>query len=255
MRQRLQQQRMTDTNETIRLLLIDDEASIREPLGEYLADQGFVVAAAENAAVARNLISVAKPHLAICDIMMPGEDGLSLTRHLRDTMGLPVILLTARAEETERIIGLEIGADDYVVKPFSPRELVARIRAVLRRVQSATPVTGDGGDIYSFGDYRLVEAERALHRGGDVTELSAGEFLLLLAMVRHPRQVMSRDRLLDLVRGRDADIFDRSIDNLISRLRRKLGDDPREPTWIRTVWGGGYSFAGEVRRTSTGSTP
>jgi two-component system, OmpR family, response regulator len=244
----LRQQPMPDPQNLVRLLLVDDEVSIREPLAEYLASQGFVVTAAENAAIARDLLSVADPHLVICDIMMPGEDGLSLTRHLRETLGLPVILLTARAEETERIIGLEIGADDYVVKPFSPRELVARIRAVLRRAQSTPSGAAGEGEVYHFGDYRLVEAERALHSGDVVTELSAGEFQLLLALVRHPRQVMSRDRLLDLVRGRDADIFDRSIDNLISRLRRKLGDDPREPTWIRTVWGGGYSFAGDVRR-------
>jgi two-component system, OmpR family, response regulator len=239
---------MTEAAEPVRLLLIDDEASIREPLAEYLTEQGFAVTAAADAAAARAAMDNARPHLAICDIMMPGEDGLSLTRHLRESVGLPVILLTAKAEETERIIGLEIGADDYVVKPFSPRELVARIRAVLRRAKSpAAPVSGDSA-VYHFGDLKLVEAERALHCGDAVTELSAGEFQLLLVLVRHPRQVMSRDRLLDLVRGRDADIFDRSIDNLISRLRRKLGDDPREPTWIRTVWGGGYSFAGDVRR-------
>jgi two-component system, OmpR family, response regulator len=243
---------MADLSEPVRLLLVDDEASIREPLCDYLTDQGFDVCAVADARAARETLATGfSPQLAICDIMMPGEDGLSLTRHLRDIAALPVILLTARAEETERIIGLEIGADDYVVKPFSPRELVARIRAVLRRVQSppVATVTGEG-EVYRFGDIVLIEAERALHRDGLVTELSAGEFQLLLALVRHPRQVMSRDRLLDLVRGRDADIFDRSIDNLISRLRRKLGDDPREPTWIRTVWGGGYSFSGDVRRSS-----
>jgi two-component system, OmpR family, response regulator len=241
---------MIEAAESIRLLLVDDEASIREPLAEYLGEQGFAVTAAADAAAARAALTNVAPHLVICDIMMPGEDGLSLTRYVRETLRLPVILLTAKAEETERIIGLEIGADDYVVKPFSPRELVARIRAVLRRARASPPdtVAGSAGEVYHFGDLRLIEAERALHHGGVVTELSAGEFQLLLALVRHPRQVMSRDRLLDLVRGRDADIFDRSIDNLISRLRRKLGDDPREPRWIRTVWGGGYSFAADVRR-------
>ncbi len=242
---------MTITINPIQLLLIDDEASIREPLADYLVTQGFAVVACADAAIAREAIAAARPDLVICDIMMPGEDGLSLTRFLREGMKLPVILLTARAEETERIIGLEIGADDYVIKPFSPRELVARIRAVLRRVhEAASPVrpAGGGGDIYAFGDWQLVDAERALHRGERVIDLSVGEHQLLLALVRHPRQVMSRDRLLDMVRGRDADIFDRSIDNLISRLRRKLEDDSREPVWIRTVWGGGYSFAGDVRR-------
>lgn len=238
------------------LLLVDDEASIREPLADYLRGQGFEVVAAADAAAARVAVVEARPDLVICDIMMPGEDGLSLTRFFRENMKLPIILLTARSEETERIIGLEIGADDYVVKPFSPRELVARIKAVLRRVHESTHaerVSGDSGDIYVFGDWQLVDAERALHRGAQVIELSVGEHQLLLALVRHPRQVMSRDRLLDMVRGRDADIFDRSIDNLISRLRRKLEDDSREPVWIRTVWGGGYSFAGEVRRTGSKS--
>jgi DNA-binding response OmpR family regulator len=244
---------MTATAASARILLVDDEASIREPLADYLGGQGFAVTAVADAKAARAAAGQEGCDLVICDIMMPGEDGLSLTRFLREGLNLPVILLTARAEETERIIGLEIGADDYVVKPFSPRELVARIRAVLRRVgeaRAATSEQGQGGDIYSFGDWRLVDAERALYRGDQVIDLSAGEHQLLLALVRHPRQVMSRDRLLDLVRGRDADVFDRSIDNLVSRLRRKIEDDSREPTWIRTVWGGGYSFAGDVRRAS-----
>lgn len=245
---------MTSEPAPTRLLLVDDEVSIREPLADYLRDQGFAVTTAADAAAARGALDTndrgGSFDLVVCDIMMPGEDGLSLTRYLRETLRLPVILLTARAEETERIIGLEIGADDYVVKPFSPRELIARIRAVLRRAQSvAVDDAAVGGEEFHFGEWRLVAAERALHAPGQAVALSAGEYQLLLALVRHPRQVMSRDRLLDLVRGRDADIFDRSIDNLISRLRRKLGDDSREPRWIRTVWGGGYSFAGDVRRT------
>ena len=247
---------MTTEPAPTHLLLVDDEVSIREPLADYLRDQGFVVKAVADAAAARGALEAnnrgASFDLVICDIMMPGEDGLSLTRFLRETLRLPVILLTARAEETERIIGLEIGADDYVVKPFSPRELIARIRAVLRRVQPVAPNDAAlGGEEFHFGDWRLVAAERTLHALDHAVALSAGEYQLLLALVRHPRQVMSRDRLLDLVRGRDADIFDRSIDNLISRLRRKLSDDSREPRWIRTVWGGGYSFAGDVRRTGS----
>lgn len=243
---------MTQSLQPTHILLVDDEASIREPLADYLQSQGFAVSVAADAATARAMVADTAPDIMICDIMMPGEDGLSLTRSLRETRQLPIILLTARAEETERVIGLEIGADDYVVKPFSPRELVARIRAVLRRIAErgeAQGATDTGiGDVYQFGDWQLVDAERALHRNGAVVDLSAGEHQLLLALLRHPRQVMSRDRLLDLVRGRDADVFDRSIDNLISRLRRKLEDDSKEPRWIRTVWGGGYSFAGDVRR-------
>lgn len=191
--------------------------------------------------------------LIICDIMMPGEDGLSLTRFIREGLGVPVILLTARSEETERIIGLEIGADDYVVKPFSPRELVARIRAVLRRATGvANQSSDDAGESYQFGDWILSTNSRTLRRSGsDEVALSSGEYQLLLSLLRHPRQVMTRDRLLDLVRGRDADIFDRSIDNLISRLRRKIEDDARHPGLIKTVWGGGYIVSTDVVRTGT----
>lgn len=238
----------------IRLLLVDDERSIREPLADYLTGQGFALRAAASAAEARALIDAERPDLVICDIMMPGEDGLSLTRWLREGQRLPVILLTARAEETERIVGLEIGADDYVVKPFSPRELVARIRAVLRRVREPAVVL-DGGDgaRYRFSEWELGEATHSLfHSDGREIALSTGEYQLLLAFVRHPRQVLSRDRLLDMVRGRDADIFDRSIDNLVSRLRRKIEDDAREPALIKTIWGGGYSLSADVRRSGAG---
>lgn len=238
------------SDQPTRLLLVDDEASIREPLGEYLAGQGFAVDCAASAAEARALLLSDSYDLVISDIMMPGEDGLSLTRFLREVHKVPVILLTARSEETERVIGLEIGADDYVVKPFGPRELVARIRAVLRRAASEQRVVVDGeGEVYRFGDWSLSTTERALrHADGRDVALSTGEYQLLLALVRHPRQVMSRDRLLDIVRGRDADVFDRSIDNLISRLRRKIEDDSREPHLIKTVWGGGYTFGADVRR-------
>ena len=239
------------TDQPTRILLVDDEASIREPLGEYLAGQGFAVDLAASASEARAHLLAGNYHLVISDIMMPGEDGLSLTRHLREVHKLPVILLTARSEETERVIGLEIGADDYVVKPFGPRELVARIRAVLRRAGAGEQrITGDDeGETYRFADWSLSTTERGLrHADGRAVALSTGEYQLLLALVRHPRQVMSRDRLLDIVRGRDADVFDRSIDNLISRLRRKIEDDSREPSLIKTVWGGGYSFGADVRR-------
>ena len=240
------------TDHPVRLLLVDDEASIREPLGEYLIGQGFAVDLAANAVEARANIRTVHYDMVITDIMMPGEDGLSLTRHLRETHNLPVILLTARTEETERVIGLEIGADDYIAKPFGPRELVARIRAVLRRASAVgdSPVpTPEEGEVYRFGRWTLSTATRTLRRGdeGEV-DLSTGEFQLLLALLRHPRMVMSRDRLLDLVRGREADVFDRSIDNLVSRLRKKIEDDPSGPTLIKTIWGGGYSLTADVRR-------
>lgn len=245
---------MTDT--PARLLLIDDEPSIREPLAEYLAGHGFEVDCAADAVAARTLVLGGRYALAICDVMMPGEDGLSLTRYLREGPGLPVIVLTARSEEMDRIVGLEIGADDYIVKPFSPRELVARIRAVLRRssIEGQRVANEGDGETYRFDNWLLSTTARALqHIDGRIVDLSTGEFQLLLALVRHPRQVMSRDRLLDIVRGRDADIFDRAIDNLISRLRRKVEDDAKRPHLIKTVWGGGYSFGAEVRR-STGNT-
>lgn len=238
------------TDGSTRLLLVDDEPSIREPLSDYLIGQGFVVDAAASAAEARRRLANSDYDLVITDIMMPGEDGLSLTRHLRETRQMPVILLTARADETERVIGLEIGADDYVVKPFGPRELVARIRAVLRRAASAPSADDhDPDEIFVIGPWRLSAATRMLvHDQGREHGLTTGEFQLLLALARHPRAVMSRDRLLDIVRGRDADVFDRSIDNLVSRLRRKLDDDPAEPGLIKTIWGGGYSLSVDVRR-------
>ena len=239
---------MTDSD-TPRILLIDDEPSIREPLAEYLAAQGFAVTDAASAAEARSVLRAQSVDMVVSDIMMPGEDGLSLTRHLRETSSIPVILLTARAEDTERIIGLEIGADDYVVKPFNPRELVARIRTVLRRTQQGGRAIDANGTSYAFGRWVLREVERVLvDDAGQEVALSSGEFHLLQALVRHPRQVMSRDRLLDLVRGREADIFDRAIDNLVSRLRKKIEDDPAHPQIVKTVWGGGYTLACEVKR-------
>lgn len=242
----------------ISLLLVDDEASIREPLCEYLEQQGFAVVAASHAAEARALLGHPQQRidLVITDIMMPGEDGLSLTRHVRESYGLPVILLTARDEEVERVVGLEIGADDYIGKPFGPRELVARIRAVLRRSRvDVLPDTADDtkGERYHFGQWTLHVAEQSIVAGdGETVALSIGEFQLLLALLRHPRQVMSRERLIDMVRGRDAELFDRAIDNLISRLRRKLRDDAAAPALIKTVWGGGYRFAGDVRHLRSG---
>lgn len=232
-----------------RLLLVDDEPSIREPLGEYLIGQGFAVDLAASAAEARAHMVNGQYDLLVSDIMMPGEDGLSLTRFVRATSTLPVILLTARSEDMEKIVGLEMGADDYVAKPFNPRELVARIRTILRRAAPVgQPVTGDSAG-FSFGGWLLRENERILIApdGGSV-DLSTGEFLLLEALVRHPRQVMSRDRLLDMVRGREADIFDRAIDNLVSRLRKKIEEDAANPKLVKTIWGGGYCLSCDVRR-------
>jgi two-component system OmpR family response regulator len=231
-----------------RLLLVDDEADLREPLAEYLSRQGFRVAQAASAAEARNLLRGEAPDLVLLDVMMPGEDGLSLCRHLAESAALPVILLTARGEPTDRIVGLEIGADDYLAKPFEPRELVARIRSVLRRVgRGPAPLATD--EDYEFDGWRLDPLKRRLtDPAGAMVSISSVEFRLLQAFLEHPRQVLDRDRLLDLVQGREAHLFDRAVDNQISRLRRKIEADSRNPTLIQTVWGGGYMLAAEVRR-------
>ena len=237
-----------------RLLLVDDEAGLREPLASYLERQGFAVAEAASAAEARAHLASAtlegnQPDLVLLDIMMPGEDGLSLCRHLNETGGIPTIFLTAKGEAADRIIGLELGADDYVVKPFEPRELVARIRNVLRRASRATPADAREEEDYAFEGWRLDPLKRRLTDAeGTVVPISSVEFRLLMAFVEHPRQVLDRDRLLDMVQGREAHLFDRAVDNQVSRLRRKIEVDSRTPLLIQTVWGGGYMLAADVRR-------
>ncbi|MFL0585803.1 response regulator [Sphingomonas olei] len=236
--------------DTPHLLLVDDERSIREPLAQYLVKQGFRVTQVGDAEAARMRLGGYAIDLVILDIMMPGEDGLSLCRHIRATSDIPVILLTAKSEETDRIVGLEMGADDYMVKPFSPRELAARIKVVLRRVQAggARQHAPEAG-AYAFADWILKTGERTLvDREGVAVPLSTGEYNLLHALVTRPRQVLTRDQLLDLTQGREAAAFDRAIDNQVSRLRKKIEADPRNPQLIKTVWGGGYTLAAEVTR-------
>ena len=238
---------MNDSTAT-RVLLVDDEPSLRQPLADYLVRQGFIVRQAEDAAKARSALIEEAPDLVLLDIMMPGEDGLSLCRHLSESKNIPVILLTARAEATDRIVGLEIGADDYVVKPFEPRELVARIRSVLRRAAKSAPVQEEDSP-YEFEGWLLDPLKRRLtDPEGTVVPISSAEFRLLVAFLTHPRQVLDRDRLLDMVQGREAHLFDRAVDNQVSRLRRKIEADSRDPKLIQTVWGGGYRLAADVRR-------
>lgn len=240
---------MTDTT-PIKLLLVDDEAALREPLADYLTRQGFVVTQAASAAEARSYLREDTPDLALLDIMMPGEDGLSLCRHLTESRAVPTIFLTARGEATDRIVGLEIGADDYVVKPFEPRELVARIRSVLRRATRG-PADRQENEDFLFDAWRLDPLKRRLiDPEGAIVPISSAEFRLLLAFLEHPRQVLDRDRLLDMVQGREAHLFDRAVDNQVSRLRRKIEVDSRNPQLIQTVWGGGYMLAADVRRTA-----
>ncbi|WP_336985482.1 response regulator transcription factor [Altererythrobacter aquiaggeris] len=240
---------MAETSPT-RILLVDDEASLREPLAEYLFGQGFSVVMAESAAAARSILRDHKPDLVLLDIMMPGEDGLSLCRHITESIGIPVILLTAKGEATDRIVGLEIGADDYVVKPFEPRELVARIRSVLRRGTRGTTHSNPDGELgYEFEGWKLdTLKQRLTDAEGALVPISSAEYRLLSAFLQHPRQVLDRDRLLDLVQGREAHAFDRAVDNQVSRLRGKIELDRSDPQLIQTVRGGGYRFAADVRR-------
>ena len=215
-----------------------------EPLAAYLTSHGFGVACAPGAAEARGRIASERFDLVVCDVMMPGEDGLSLTRWIRANGALPVILLTARGDPVDRIVGLEIGADDYLAKPFEPRELLARIGAVLRRAGPA----GEAAT-YHFGGWVLHADERRLVRGdGEAVPLTGAEFALLRALLDAAPRVVSRDDLLTATSGRDAQAFDRAVDNQVSRLRKKVEADPKDPQLIRTHRGGGYALAATVVR-------
>jgi two-component system OmpR family response regulator len=246
-----------ETGNPTTILLVDDEPTLREPLAEYLERQGFAVTEANSAAAARSALTEATPDIVLLDIMMPGEDGLSLCRHLVETRQLPVIFLTARGEPTDRIVGLELGADDYIVKPFEPRELVARIRTVLRRVGRGNGPQAEAEDWhYHFEGWVLDPLKRKLTDPEGVTvPISTAEFRLLRALLDNPRKVMDRDLLLDLVQGRTAHLFDRAVDNQVSRLRRKIEVDTADPQLILTVRGGGYRFAASVKRTPPGPEP
>ena len=236
--------------ETPHILVVDDHRDIRDLLAKYLAQHEMRVTVADGGAAMKKALKTSAVDLVVLDIMMPGEDGLSLCRHLRATTALPVILLTARAEDTDRVVGLEIGADDYVTKPFNPRELVARIKAVLRRARSLPPEREplDARQI-RFDRWILdVNRRELLDEEGVATPLSTADYKLLSAFLNHPRRTLSREQLLDLTSGRAAQVFDRSIDNQVSRLRKKLEADPKKPALIKTVWGGGYVLAAEVER-------
>lgn len=236
-------------DKTPHILVVDDHEDIRTQLARYLSKNGMRASVANGGAELRERLKSAAPDLVVLDVMMPGEDGLTLCRYLRDNTDLPVILLTAMAEDTDRIVGLEVGADDYVTKPFNPRELLARIKAVLRRT-NAMPRTEPQPDRekLAFDQWVLDTRRRELSgRDGVSVALSTSEFKLLNVFLQRPGMVLSRDQLLDLVAGRDAQPFDRAIDNQISRLRKKIEADPKKPLLIQTVWGGGYKFAAEVR--------
>lgn len=230
------------------IAVVDDHREIRDLVRRFLERHGYRVSATDSAAAFRQLHERSAIDLAVLDIMMPGEDGLSLCRHLRATTNLPIILLTAVAEETDRIIGLEMGADDYVTKPFNPRELLARIRSVLRRAHSLPPRRDRlGVKSINFDRWSFDLARRELtSQDGVAVPLSTAEYRLLRAFLDHPAMVLTRDQLLDLTAGRAANVFDRSIDNQVSRLRRKIEADPKNPVIVKTHWGGGYSFEAEI---------
>ncbi len=233
------------------ILVVDDHRDIRDPLAEYLKKNGFRITTAANGAELDKKLKTASVDLIVLDILMPGEDGLSICRRIRNTQDVPIILLTAMAEDTDRIVGLELGADDYVTKPFNPRELLARIKGVLRRVHSLPkPYTEETSNILSFANWKLdIERQMLIEATGkNEYSLSTVEFRLLKTFLNYPGIVLSRDQLLDMVSNRTGEVFDRSIDNQVSRLRKKIEINPKTPEIIKTVWGGGYMLATKVAK-------
>ena len=230
------------------ILIVDDDAETRSLLQQYLQKQGYRVTSAADGRALRGALVTARPDLIVLDLMLPGEDGLQLCRDLRTRSNLPVIMLTARGEETDRIVGLEMGADDYLAKPFNPRELLARIKSVLRRARALPEnLEPEAAKSYAFAGWTLDVATRNLTApDAVVVPLSGTEFKLLRAFLAHPNRVLSRDQLIDFMISRDAGPFDRAIDVQVSRLRQRLRDDAREPRIIKTVRGEGYVLAAQV---------
>ena len=232
------------------ILVVDDDREIRDLLSRFLEKQGMRVSAARDAREARRLWPMGRYHIVVLDLMMPGESGLDFARWLRSQSNVPILMLTAMAEETDRIVGLELGADDYVQKPFNPRELLARIRAILRRtIGEGQALEADSRPIQFAGWTLEPGRRRLLNPDGAEVPLTGGEFELLAALVERPNRILTRDMLMDLLRGRQAGPFDRAIDVAVSRLRRKLEDDGRNPNLIKTVRGGGYVLSTTVERT------
>lgn len=236
---------------THHILVVDDDRQIRTSLGRFLTANGLRVSHATDAAGMFSALEAGRFDLIVLDVMMPGEDGLAACRRLRGMNKIPIVLLTAMSDETDRIVGLELGADDYVCKPFSPRELLARIRAILRRA-GPEPEERPTASSLVFDGWQLDNVRRTLRDPqGSLVELTAGEYDLLVAFVEHPQHVLTRDQLLDLTRGRVSGPFDRSIDVQVSRLRRKIEADPQQPELIKTVRAGGYIFCASVEESDT----
>jgi two-component system phosphate regulon response regulator OmpR len=228
-----------------RIMVVDDDVRLRDLLNKYLTGQGYTVRAVANAVDMSRYLARERYELLILDLMLPGEDGLSICKRLRAANdNIPIIMLTAKGDEVDRIVGLEVGADDYLPKPFNPRELLARIQAVLRRRPAAGPpgAPTTETEIVEFGEFRLNLGTRALTQSGQDVTLTSGEFALLKVLVQHPRTPLSRDKLMEMARGREFGAFDRSIDVQVSRVRKLIEPDPAKPVFIQTVWGFGYVF-------------
>jgi two-component system phosphate regulon response regulator OmpR len=240
----------TDNAPKPKILVVDDDIRLRELLRRYLAEQGFQVVTAEHAPAMNKLWLRQRYDLLVLDLMLPGEDGLSICRRLRGAGdNTPIIMLTAKSTDVDRIVGLEMGADDYLPKPFNPRELVARINAVLRRKapEEAPGAPSEAPETFTFGDFVLDLGTRTLRKNGELITLTTGEFSVLKVFARHARQPLSREKLMEMARGREYEVFDRSLDVQISRLRKLIEPDPSNPLYIQTVWGLGYVFIPEGR--------
>jgi len=235
---------------TVRVLLVDDDTELGELVREYLAREGFVLEVEADGTRAVDRATSSDYQLIVLDVMLPGVSGFDILRHLRAASRVPVLMLTARGDDVDRIVGLELGADDYLSKPFNPRELVARINAVLRRRAAPLPPGAPAvePEKVSFGNMTVNLATRTLERDGQSMSLTTGEFALLKVLVTNPRTPLSRDKLMELARGREYEVFDRSIDVQVSRLRKLVEKDPANPAYIQTVWGFGYVFVPDGRQ-------
>ncbi len=234
----------TMREETQKILVVDDDLRLRSLLERYFKEQGYIVKAAADSEQMDRFLERENYHLMVLDLMLPGEDGLSICRRLRSAdNGIPIIMLTAKGDDVDRIIGLELGADDYLAKPFNPRELLARVKAVLRRKTAELPGAPSGEEkLIEFGQFKLNLATREMTKNDELLTLTSGEFAVLKSLVTNPRQPLSRDKLMNLARGRDYSALERSIDVQVSRLRRMIEDDPAKPRYLQTVWGIGYVF-------------
>ncbi len=232
---------MSETNKKV--LMVDDDLRMRELLQRYLTEQSFDIKTVADSKEMDAALALESVDLLVLDLMLPGEDGLAICRRLRANKVItPIIMLTARGDEVDRIIGLEMGADDYLPKPFNPRELLARINAVLRRHEQSPNDANTKQDTFNFGEFVFNSSSRSLSKNGMQITITSGEFALLKVFTEHPRQPLSRDRLMQLARGRELDVFDRSIDVQVSRLRRIVEPDPAHPRYLQTMWGFGYVF-------------